>query len=123
MASKIVHFEIMGPDGDGLAGFYRDVFGWSPAGVEGFNSYYGVEGDEVGGVGGAVGQGADEMPSYLALYLEVENVEEHLAKVEAAGGTTVVPKQVIPGIVTFAMFQDPAGNLMGLAESEIPAAD
>jgi len=30
---------------------------------------------------------------------------------------------VIPGTVTFGLFADPAGNLVGLVEAETPAAE
>lgn len=122
MASPIVHFEIVGPDGEALAEFYRSVFAWNPVPAEGFDSYYWVEGSDVGGEGGAVGAGSAEMPAYVAMYLGVDSVDDHLAMIEAAGGHTVVPKRVIPGVVTFAMFRDPAGNVMGIAEHETPPA-
>ena len=122
MANKIVHFEIMGADGATLAGFYRDVFGWSPEGMEGFEGYHLVS-EEDTGVGGAVGQGAEEMPSYLTVYLGVDDIDTHLDQISAAGGTTVVPRQVVPGVVAFALFRDPAGNVVGLAENETPPAE
>jgi len=46
----------------------------------------------------------------------VPEIVEALARIEAAGGKTVVPRTVVPGVVTFALFTDPAGNLLGLAE-------
>ena len=119
MTSPIVHFEIMGRDGDQLADFYRKVFDWDPAPIEGFSSYYGLDADALGGVGGAVGE-TTEMPNYLALYLGVDDVAAFLTRIEQSGGEVVVPRQVIPGVVTFAMFRDPAGNLMGLAENTVP---
>jgi predicted enzyme related to lactoylglutathione lyase len=122
MASKVVHFEIMGPDGGALAAFYSDIFDWSPQATPGFDGYHMVSADETG-VGGAVGQGNDEMPSYLTMYLEVEDIDAHLVNIEEAGGKTVAPRQEIPGMVTFALFSDPAGNLVGLVETEVPAAE
>lgn len=117
MGSEIVHFEIMGSDGAGLAGFYRDVFEWDPVPFEGVADYFGVDG---GSVAGAIGAGSEDLPAYVAMYLSVDSVDEHLERIEKAGGITVVPKTVMPGIVTFAMFRDPAGNVMGLAEKETP---
>ena len=122
MSHKIVHWELMGPDGDKLAAFYADLFGWNPQAYPGFDNYQGVTADEAG-LGGAVGQGSDDMPSYLTFYVEVESIDDHLAKVANAGGQTVVPRTVIPGMVTFAQFTDVAGNLVGLVEAETPAAE
>jgi len=122
VAHKIVHWELMGPDGDALAGFYRALFGWDSEAVPGFDRYNMVDG-ETAGIGGAVGQGPDAMPNYMTFYVEVASIDEHLAKVEAAGGSTVMARTVIPGTVTFGMFSDPAGNMVGLVESETPPAE
>ena len=33
MSDKIVHWEIMGPDGNALNAFYGDLFGWTGTAV------------------------------------------------------------------------------------------
>ncbi len=119
MAAKVVHWELMGADGDGLAAFYRDLFGWETQTTEGFDSYHMVDAEQ-SGVGGAVGKGPEGQESYLTIYLQVPSIDEQLGKIEAAGGQTVMPRTEIPGIVTFAMFSDPAGNVVGLVEDETP---
>ena len=68
-------------------------------------------------------RGDEKMPSYVTVYVEVEDVDAHLAKAEATGGTTVVPKQVIPGMVIFGLFNDSAGNMVGVVEAEMPPAE
>ena len=116
---KIVHFELMGPDGDKLAAFYGDLFGWKLAPTPGFDAYNMTDPEETG-IGGAIGQGNENMPQYQTIYVQVESVDEHLAKAEGAGGTTVVPRTEVPGTVTFGLFTDPAGNLVGVVEEETP---
>ncbi len=118
---KIVHWELMGPDGDKLGAFYGDLFGWNLAPTPGFDGYNMTDGEETG-IGGAVGQGNENMPQYQAIYVQVDSVDEHLAKAEGAGGTTVVPRTEVPGTVAFGLFTDPAGNLVGVVEEETPAA-
>ena len=118
---KIVHWELMGPDGDKLAAFYGDLFGWKLAPTPGFDAYNMTDAEETG-IGGAIGQGNENMPQYQTIYVQVESVDEHLAKAEGAGGTTVVPRTEVPGTVTFGLFTDPAGNLVGVVEEETPAA-
>lgn len=121
MTGRIVHWELMGPDGDALKDFYSTIFGWESEGVPGFDSYYMVDAESAG-VGGAVGKGSNDMPAYLTMYIEVENINDHLQTITSAGGTTIVPRTVVPGTVVFAMFQDPAGNIVGLVEPDEPAA-
>lgn len=122
MAHEIVHWELMGPDGDALKGFYEGLFGWETEAVPGFDGYNLVAAEQAG-IGGAVGKGSEDMPSYLTLYVQVDVVDEHLAKAEAAGAATVVSKTVVPGMVTFGLFSDPAGNVVGVVEAETPPAE
>ncbi len=51
--------------------------------------------------------------SSCSFYIETEDVAASLAKVEAAGGKTVVPPVEIPH-GTFAWFTDVEGNTVGL---------
>ncbi len=117
MGNKIVHIEFMGADGAGQQKFYSDVFGWATEEVPGFNHYYMVSPDSAGAPGAAIGQGPEDSPNYVAVYVEVDSIDDHLAKIGEAGGQTVVPRTVIPDVVTFAMFTDPAGNVVGLTEA------
>lgn len=120
-ANPIVHWEIMGEDAEGQKEFYESIFDWTFKPVEGFENYHTVSSEEAG-VGGAVGRGSDELPSYITFYVEVGDIDASLDAIEEAGGKTVVPRTEIPGTVTFALFNDPAGNLVGLVEDEVPAA-
>jgi predicted enzyme related to lactoylglutathione lyase len=123
MAShKIVHWELMGPDAQALHGFYHELFGWKGEEVPGFGGYAMVPAEH-SGVAGAIGAGNEHMPAYQAMYVEVDSVDDSLAKAEAKGGSTVQPRTVIPGMVVFGLFEDPAGNLVGLVEAETPPAE
>lgn len=122
MAAKIVHFEIMGADSEAQKEFYGSIFGWEFMSMDDFPGYHMVNTDQVG-MGGAVGKGPENMPNYVTVYLEVDNITDELAKVEAAGGKTVMPRTVIPDMVTLGMFTDPAGNLVGLVEAAHPEAE
>ena len=55
--------------------------------------------------------------------MQLDDINDHLAKIEGAGGSSIMPRTEIPGTVTFALFADPAGNVVGLVEEETPAAD
>jgi hypothetical protein len=119
MASKLVHWEICGPDAGALKEFYGDLFGWEFESPEGFGGYHMTSAEQTG-LGGAVGEvnpSDTDLTAYVTVYLEVADIDAHLARIEAAGGRTVKPRTVIPGMVTYAMFGDPGGNLIGLVES------
>lgn len=112
----IVHWELMGPDAEAQRAFYTSIFDWELTTPEGFDSYYTTNGDDMG-VNGAIGQGSEDMPSYQCIYVAVEDIDSKLGEVAANGGSVAMPRTEIPGVVTFAMFKDPAGNLVGLVES------
>ncbi|GIU92653.1 MAG: hypothetical protein KatS3mg011_1559 [Acidimicrobiia bacterium] len=121
MANRIVHFELMGPDAQTMRDFYRRMFGWVTQAAPGLDDYYLVDSEEAG-IGGAVGKGPSESPTYQTIYVEVDHIDTALAKAEELGATTVVPRTEVPGAVTFALFSDPAGNLVGLVEAAPPPA-
>ncbi len=112
MPNPVVHFEILGPDGDQLQRFYGEMFGWT---VNADNPMsYGLVDTGGSGINGGIGQA--EIP-LATIYIEVDNPGEYLEKVVGAGAELVQEVTEIPGMVTFAQFRDPAGNIVGLVKS------
>ena len=115
MSSPVVHFEVVGKDPKKLHGFYSSIFGWKIDANNPMN--YGlVEAGREGAIGGGIGQA--EGSAHATFYIEVPDPQATLDQVGRAGGKTVVPVTVIPNMVTFAMFTDPEGNLVGLVKEE-----
>lgn len=114
MANPVVHFEIMGKDGAKLQQFYSTLFGWK---IDASNPMkYGlVEKGSDDGIGGGIGS-APDAPAYVSVYVRVDDLQAYLDKVNQMGGKTIVPVTEIPNMVTFAMFQDPEGNCVGLVK-------
>ena len=119
MANPAVWFEVVGGDGAKLRRFYRELFDWqideSDATME-----YGLVAPAEGGIGGGVGQSPDGGPGHVTFYVEVSDPEAYLAKAEKLGGKKVVPPTEIPSYnLTFAMFTDPEGHLIGLSKGAV----
>jgi predicted enzyme related to lactoylglutathione lyase len=112
--AKVTWFEVVGQDGEKLRSFYGDIFGWNfnlaPGGVD----YGMIEGGD-GGIGGGIGE-APAGPGHATFYVEVDDPQATLDKIESQGGQTVVPVTELE-MVTFAMFTDPEGHLVGLVKS------
>ncbi|NNF68860.1 MAG: hypothetical protein HKN01_03750 [Acidimicrobiia bacterium] len=80
----------------------------------------------VTGIGsGELTVGIGPVPEWSArgakFYIQVDNIEETLGRIEAAGGRAVMPRTVGPDfgathILVFTSFLDPAGNEIGLVE-------
>ena len=113
----------MGLDGEQMKSFYGDLFGWASEPVPGFDSYHIIDKDVAGGIGGAVGKGSADMPNYLTFYVQVDSVDAYLARAEAGGASIVTGRTVVPGVVTFGLFSDPAGNIVGVVEEETPPGE
>jgi hypothetical protein len=63
----------------------------------------------------------------VSFYVAVEDPQAVLDQAQSFGGTTVVPVTEVPDVITFAMFNDPDGNPVGLvkvagAEAQEPTA-
>lgn len=117
MAAPIVHFEITGKDGKKLQDFYSKLFDWKIDANNPMN--YGLvpaEGPGSAGIGGGIGGSQPGAPGHITVYAEVDDLQSYLDNVEKLGGKTVVPPTEIPGMVTFALFHDPEGNLFGLVK-------
>jgi predicted enzyme related to lactoylglutathione lyase len=113
MGRPVVHFEFNASDSKKLGSFYSELFDWkidtnNPMG------YGMVDTGGEAGIGGGIGQSDGNAPNYLSVYVQVDDLQAYLDKAEKLGGKTLVPPTEIPNTVTFAMFQDPEGNMIGL---------
>ena len=117
MGNPVVHFEIAGPDGPALRQFYGDLFGWEIQ-VQGEEMHnYGLVSANEGGIGGGLFPTAEGTParSYVTFYVQVDNIQAALDRAAGMGGKAIVPPmEIAPGMGSIAMFEDPAGNTLGL---------
>jgi uncharacterized protein len=122
MKHPIAHFEIIGKDHDSLVKFYGDVFGWELQQMPGApysTTATWKPGDP--GIGGGIGSADEPDRRWVTFYIAVENTDEYLKKIEEAGGKTVVETTTIPGVVTYAVFEDPEGHRVGVVNDAPPA--
>jgi len=94
--------------------FYEDLFGWKFIPYEKMENYVFYQ-TASGVMGGFNGQGFGEMQNTI-FYIYVPDVDAALAEVEAAGGKTLVPKMPVEESGSIALFTDPAGVTVGLAD-------
>jgi predicted enzyme related to lactoylglutathione lyase len=121
MGRPVVHFEVIGKDGEKLQSYYSELFGWE---LDANNPMkYGMVmrdgnvNDAGVGIGGGVAGGPDGYEGHVTFYVEVPDVEEALAKAESLGGTRIFgPAAVMEGL-TLGQFKDPEDHLIGLVQS------
>lgn len=122
LPNPVVHFEIMcGPDQDVAAHrtFYADTFGWKYDIVPEMD-YAMVNVAPGSEIGGSVG--TTESGPYAIVYIAVDDPVAYLAKAVANGAEKLMDVETVPGMVTFAMFRDLAGNVVGIIADETPPA-
>ena len=120
MGNPIVHWEIGGEDRKKLQDFYGSLFDWNIDSMDAMNYGMVKTGAEPGGGISAL-QADDQQPRiefyrkpYVTFYVAVDDLQASLDKAVALGGKMVVPVTPIPNIGEFAMFSDPAGNVIGI---------
>ena len=123
MTSLVVHLEARGLDAPALHAFYADVFGWTRNDALSIDDYAVTEiGDGPLTVG--IGPVPDWSSRAAKFYIQVDDIDATLQRIEAAGGTRVMSRTVGPDfgathILVFTSFLDPAGNEIGLVETPV----
>jgi len=113
MGAPVTWFEISTSDAKAAREFYARLFGWNLQVLEEAN-YALVDTGVEGAIGGGIGQA--QGPNQVVFYIQVDDPQAYLDRIQQAGGKTVVPVTEIPGMVTFAQFADPQGNVVGLVK-------
>lgn len=122
MGQPVVHFEVVGSDGDKLRTFYSDLFEWEFEDVQGPMNYGLVQADgnanaDGVGIGGGVG-GVEGNPGHVTFYVEVPDIDAAPAKAESLGGTRLMEPDEVPGAgIVIAHLSDPEGHRIGVVQA------
>ena len=123
----VVHFEMPSEDRKRIADFYTKVFGWKTQmlGSE-MGDYVLATTTESGKNGrpknpGAINGGffpkSDDKPAqYPSVVIAVEDIKEHMKKVEKAGGKVLGDPRDIPGVGLYVSFFDTEGNRVSMLQ-------
>ena len=115
MGNPVVHYEIRAQDPDAARAFYGKLFGWTyPPGGEPGYTY--VESGVAGGIPGGIGK-AQAGTGHVTFFVGVADVAASLAQAASLGATVVLPATHVPG-VTFGLFADPEGHVIGVSSND-----
>ena len=109
--NPVVHFEIGCKDLGKTTAFYTELFGWAPVSVP-MASLLNTNSTE--GIQGHITSLGHEPHNYTIFYIQVDDINDSLSKIESAGGKKLVGPVTLPDKKQFAWFKDPEGNTMGL---------
>ncbi|WP_206446792.1 VOC family protein [Agrococcus sp. KRD186] len=113
----ITHIEIPVGDFARSTEFYRSLFGWQIAEMEGFEGYPMFQAPN-GVSGGALTERAEGFTQPRSM-VEVDSIDEALEQAKAQGGSVEVEKTEITPTSWWALLTDPDGNHIGLFEGEM----
>jgi predicted enzyme related to lactoylglutathione lyase len=123
MGQPVVHFEVVGKDGEKLQQYYSKLFGWDIQGDNEMNygmvAREGNVGNDGVGIGGGIGQGPEGYDGHVTFYVAVSDVEAALQKAESLGGQRIMGPENIMDMVTLGQFKDPEGHMVGVVQ-EMP---
>ncbi|WP_316520705.1 VOC family protein [Kitasatospora brasiliensis] len=120
----LVWSELHVSDPDAAFAFYRQIFGWR---VEKFEPSPGMsyrvistaEGDQdAAGFGGIAPTMSPEQPAAWTPYFAAEDVDAHVAKATAAGGSVLMPASDVKGVGRIAWLADPNGAPFALIKGD-----
>lgn len=128
--NKVIHFEFPWDDKERAKKFYQEVFNWKPFEWEamGYTSWQTgavdekMQPTEPGFINGGSSKRDPEMPHPM-FYMQTEDIDATLQKIEANGGTIVRGKTALGenGEYGFlAWFKDSEGNILGLSQYKQP---
>ena len=110
MAHAVVHFEVSGPDSSQLADFYAELFGWR---MQPIPDYMLIDTGAGRCINGGIRQRTDDQHG-ITFYIETDDMQAALDKINLLGGKTETPISEIAGVVTYAVFSDLDGLFIGL---------
>jgi uncharacterized protein len=140
LMNRVVHFEIMADDLDRAEKFYTAAFGWTfrHMGSEFGNYRIIVTGpgpeeimgkpmtpENVGINGGLMQRNAPlpadgQSPNAFTCIIGITNIEETMAKIEAAGGKPQTDKMDVPMVGQLRYYKDTEGNIFGVLQPHMP---
>jgi len=109
---NVVHVEIPSVNVEAAGKFYSDLFGWKIQPIPDMNYTMWEAEDHTGG--GFPEVSADNPAGQVLVYIDSDDIDADLKKVEKLGGKVLHKKSEIPGMGWFGIFQDPTGNVLAV---------
>lgn len=114
MSNPVVHFEVVGRDAEALKRFYGQAFDWRIESV--MPEYAMVHPGGEGGIPGGIGAAPGGQAGHVTVYVQVDDLDAALARIEELGGHRVAGPMDVPDGPSIALFADPEEHLVGLVK-------
>ncbi|MFA6915026.1 MAG: VOC family protein [Parachlamydiales bacterium] len=129
--NPVVHFEMPYEDSKRIAKFYSSAFGWQTHALGAEMGNYvlatttesettekaSIRPKTPGTINGGFYQKTEDMPAqFPSVVIAVDDIQEAMAKVQAAGGKVLGEPMEIPGVGTYVSFFDTEGNRVSMMQ-------
>lgn len=108
MAEPVMQFQILSKTPEETARFYSELFGWS---VDAGNAmgYRRINTGSERGIQGGIWPTPQQAPTFVQLFMAVQDVKASVQKAEALGARMLIPPTMLPEGDEMAVLQDPQG--------------
>lgn len=113
MGRPVVQWQMITKNPERLATFYSGLFGWTIDANNALN-YRQVHTGSSKGIQGGIWPAPPEAPSFVQLFVEVEDLDQSVAQATALGAEVIVPPQALPDGDALTILRDPEGIPFGM---------
>lgn len=108
MGKPVVQWQILSGKPEEQSAFYAGLFDWTVSGDNPLG-YRMVDTGSERGIPGGFWPAPPQTQPFVQLFIEVDDIEETIAKAKAAGGGVIIPRQDLPAGEAMAVLRDPLG--------------
>ena len=113
MTAKFVWNELITPDQDISGEFFCRLFNREQQaidiGTQGMYTIFKENGNDIAGMMNPATDFSKSRPSFWSAYIEVDDVDTYVNKVEGLGGTIIAPPENVQNVGRICMISDPNG--------------
>ena len=111
--NPVVRWQMISPNTQPLIDFYGRLFGWK-AQTDNALHYSQVDTGSERGIHGGLWPAPADAPSFVQLFVEVEDCAAYLVQAVELGATVLMGPQTLPDGDTIALLKDPCGMSFGI---------
>ena len=116
MGQPVTRWQIVSPQAERLAEFYCKLFDWE-ANRDNLLNYQTIDTASEAGIPGGIWPAPPEAPSFVQLFIEVDDCAAYAQAAAALGGKVLMPPQALPDGDVMAILHDPSGMSFGIVQS------
>jgi hypothetical protein len=113
MQNPVTQFQILSKSPDETARFYRELFGWT-VNADNPLGYRQIQTGSGEGIQGGIWPAPPQAPTFVQLFVTVDDVAAAVAKAEGLGARILIPPTALPEGDEMAVLHDPQGMSFGV---------